>query len=645
MFQFPFGTMHQLNLDWFLQQWQQLRQDWIDEEQHIEDSMQDVYDARDAAIQAKDDAVSAKNDAESAQAGVHADALMAEGFAVGEQNGTPVGPGSPYYQVNAKFYSINSGTYRYLSEAYARGTMGGTPVDPGDSGYEDNAKYYKEQADLDAQSASDDAAFAAADALKAEGYAVGEQNGVPVSSGDPYYQDNAKYYAAEAQQDKEDADTFKDAANQAALRAEGWSSGTQNGIAVGSDSPYYENNAYYYFSNTANIDGENAQKMIASDEASTTAAADHPTGSYFRMAGKLYVATSDIAIGDTITVGTNCQEAILADDVAELKKAAADYNTAYIVDTIDEQSIAEFSDGTAGTQLKKCIVHVPANREGSGNASPDNIRYYTKYNDQNPVTLKRYGTDENDNLSIYTVYDLATPSIIECDFDMVNGERKYSPGMMYQVVLSGSDQNWSVYTPSGGVRTFRFGVSAIRNLSTSASGITSSHFAPTTSSAANKPDKTVNNFTGNSSNVEFRYSACSSLAEWKQYLDDQIANGTPVILYYKRQAAVTSSQDPVQVATLQGMNHIEPSVGTVDVSYVADAKEYIEKRITAAKNIIAGVEKTYTATKAYASGDLLIVQDTLFKVTAPIANGGTISNGTNVAATTVAEQLILLANT
>lgn len=255
MFQFPFGTMHQLNLDWFLQQWQQLRQDWIDEEQHIEDSMQDVYDARDAAIQAKDDAVSAKNDAQTAKNAADADALKAEGFAVGEQNGTPAGPGDPYYQSNAKFYSIEAGTYRYLSEAYARGTMGGTPVDPGDAGYEDNAKYYKDAAAASAQDASDDADYvrdhvtdADASALEAEGFAVGEQNGTPVTSGSPYYENNAKYYAGEAQQDKLDTDTLKDAANAAALRSEGYAVGKQNGTSVGVGSPYYENNAEYYAS-------------------------------------------------------------------------------------------------------------------------------------------------------------------------------------------------------------------------------------------------------------------------------------------------------------------------------------------------------------------------------------------------------------
>ena len=253
MFQFPFGTMHQLNLDWFLQQWQQLRQDWIDEEQHIEDSMQDIYDARDAAIQAKDDAVSAKNDAQTAKNAADTDALKAEGFAIGEQNGTPAGPGDPYYQSNAKFYSIEAGTYRYLSEAYARGTMGGTPVDPGDAGYEDNAKYYKDAAAASAQNASDDADYvrdhvtdADASALEAEGFAVGEQNGTPVASGSPYYENNAKYYAGEAQLDKEDADTFKAAAQTAALKAEGFAVGEQNGTPVASGSPYYENNAKYY---------------------------------------------------------------------------------------------------------------------------------------------------------------------------------------------------------------------------------------------------------------------------------------------------------------------------------------------------------------------------------------------------------------
>jgi len=41
-------------------------------------------------------------------------------------------------------------------------------------------------------------ANAEANGLKSEGFAVGEQNGVPVTSGSPYYQNNAKYYKEQA---------------------------------------------------------------------------------------------------------------------------------------------------------------------------------------------------------------------------------------------------------------------------------------------------------------------------------------------------------------------------------------------------------------------------------------------------------------
>jgi len=53
---------------------------------------------------------------------------------------------------------------------------------------------------VDAKNAAELAASSAdADALISEGFAVGEQNGVPVPSTSPYYNNNAKYYASQAQ--------------------------------------------------------------------------------------------------------------------------------------------------------------------------------------------------------------------------------------------------------------------------------------------------------------------------------------------------------------------------------------------------------------------------------------------------------------
>ena len=80
-----------------------------------------------------------------------------------------------------------------LAESFAKG---GTSSRTGED--TDNAKYYKEQAANSATSAGSSASSAEADALKAEGFAVGKQNGTAVSSGSPYYQNNAEYYAQDA---------------------------------------------------------------------------------------------------------------------------------------------------------------------------------------------------------------------------------------------------------------------------------------------------------------------------------------------------------------------------------------------------------------------------------------------------------------
>lgn len=60
MFRFPWGDMHSLNLGWFLQKFNELREDWATAEagidgaldaeiQKAEDALSDVFDARDAA--------------------------------------------------------------------------------------------------------------------------------------------------------------------------------------------------------------------------------------------------------------------------------------------------------------------------------------------------------------------------------------------------------------------------------------------------------------------------------------------------------------------------------------------------------------------------------------------------------------------
>ena len=132
-----------------------------------------------------------------------------------------------------------------------------------------------------------------------------------------------------------------------------------------------------------------------------------------------------------------------------------------------------------------------------------------------------------------------------------------------------------------------------------------------------------------------------------EYLYDQQENGTPVQLCFPLAEPLTYQLTPHEVNTLLGANTIYTgSAFPVTVTYKGDPSlvvQALEQRITKTQSIIAGVEASTTASKNYSIGNLLIQGDKLYKVTSAIANGAEIIVGTNVAETTVAEQLLLLA--
>lgn len=196
---------------------------------------------------------------EEAVAEAEAEALKSEGHAQGTQDGTPVSSGSPYYHNNSAYYSgqasdsatsagnsataagnsaTSAGNNALKSEGYAVGKQNGSDVASGSPYYHNNASYYAGQASNSATSAGNSATAAGADALEAEGFAVGEQNGVPVSSGSPYYHNNAKYYSQ--QSDPTTLSSLTDVnlstpTNGQALKYDGskWVNGAISGVPTG----------------------------------------------------------------------------------------------------------------------------------------------------------------------------------------------------------------------------------------------------------------------------------------------------------------------------------------------------------------------------------------------------------------------------
>ena len=125
---------------------------------------------------------------------------------------------------------------------------------------ESNAATSETNAATSERNAAASASGVETNALKAEGYAVGTQDGTPAASGEPYYHDNAKYYKEEAADSASNASSSEynaglsesaAAASETAAAgsrddSEAWAWGKVDGVDVPSTHPAYHNNAKYY---------------------------------------------------------------------------------------------------------------------------------------------------------------------------------------------------------------------------------------------------------------------------------------------------------------------------------------------------------------------------------------------------------------
>lgn len=161
----------------------------------IRDSIQDIKDEAEQAIQAASDAADSARSAASSETNAGADALKAEGYAVGKQNGTDVASGSPYYHNSAKYYKEQADS---AASAAAQSKTDAEGQASAAAGSARDASDSATAASGSKSAAAGSATAADGSAKTAEAYAVGKRGGTDVPSSDPAYENNAKYYAGEA---------------------------------------------------------------------------------------------------------------------------------------------------------------------------------------------------------------------------------------------------------------------------------------------------------------------------------------------------------------------------------------------------------------------------------------------------------------
>lgn len=422
---------------------------------------------------------------------------------------------------------------------------------------------------------------------------------------DPY--DNwlaeMRQIAADAIQAAQDADESADDAQAEVYEAEAWAKGTKNGTPVPSTADQYQNNAKYWAEQSlANQYGAFIVKSASGDIASFNDGADNiPMKSV-----NVTITPKQVGSGDPSPSNVR---AITGWADADVKRTGANilktdkilgWNNVQIVDgtvtatRTDTRSwnpvLQAYKDNTfvrnLGTGIQSPFAFTKDdtfNRLmfGHSGATADikcqielndipNGDYYFSWE-----MISSTGTFSWHNMMIsttatayepYTGHTTSVPlgqTVYGGTVNPISGELKITHAF---IAYDGVSNRWwgksstypgSFYTTMGSAYRSLVACTHAKNIGT----VTSSTYVQGACG------------TDSPTNLAFNIriaQASTTQAEWKQYLADQYANGTPLCAVFELATPTTVQLTPTQVASLLGTNNVWADCGSVAVEYRAD---------------------------------------------------------------------------
>ena len=134
----------------------------------------------------------------------------------------------------------------------------------------------------------------------------------------------------------------------------------------------------------------------------------------------------------------------------------------------------------------------------------------------------------------------------------------------------------------------------------------------------------------------------STVAQLTSWISAQATAGTPLQVVYPLVTPTEYAIGSTDISLLNGVNRIWSDCGDVMVAFATGAYGQLVSECADIRALISDSEHSMVASRAYTAGQYLSVGDKFYKVTQAISSGGTITPGTNVTATTVANELALL---
>ena len=308
-----------------------------------------------------------------------------------------------------------------------------------------------------------------------------------------------------------------------------------------------------------------------------------------------------------------------------------------------EGTVASFSDG-AEYDAVSLIAHFEPYQEGSGDPSPDNIRPISGWTGLNILTSDEDTTNpttipiswQAEAGEVFGGYVDVTRGKVVAEWygfvlDGVNNYLNSSPNSDANVAWAydyiGENglskvprSSFSVLNPDGYISSnslVKVDKFTLANSTPTSTGIGSTNKG----SAYLRLYVTKTELSDVSSATAIR----NSLREWLQ--------SNPIQIVYRLSSPIEYDITPQQIELLKGVNNVWNSAGGLtEVEYKADTKLYID-------NLLGTTEDDMTANANIASGKFFSVGNRLFLSTAAIAQGATITPGTNCTELTISEAL------
>ena len=643
MYQYPYGNAQQLNLDWLMEQWQTVKQS-IDgslqgEIDRVEAAMTDLLNARDAAVAAAGAAnTSAGAAAASAQAAA-ADAATATAQAAAANTARS---NAAQAANNAQQYAGNAQT----QAAAAQNAAG-------------QAAASANQAAADASGAHDDAVAASGSAVNAAASAAGALQNFQLS-------DAARQAAQAAEQDAEAAATLlQPPATSAdigkALIVKTVGGGTVTGYELGESgggTPAIVNSIEDVSVASFDDGTVNPVQQIVVDIEPVQAGSGDPapdnvrpitgwTGANVKRTGKNMVDIPSwfTALGISYTVDNDGW--ITADALGP-----SYFNPYSFGKTITGSLLFLIKPETTTTNLRvsvmqgsQAVAETPANNPSSSkieNRSFD--RFKLNWSVIGTATFKLMivpeTTIDDTDVSPFngSTYPITFPSEAGTVYGgtLTNlGTDEWKLRVEKVKIVEDGTSNWSSGNTTNNWRWSR--------------PLTVPTITPTTQAQAAESisDKFVSLLNVYSDGVNSVGFFARDTTMWVRFGSDSTLTtneavkawftNNPTEFVYPLATPVEYTITTADVITLlSGYNNIWSDTGNINLlQYYADSKKYIDEQDALVKALIAPVLDDMIADTALTANDFRIVDNILYRITAPVATGAALTPNTNCTATTI----------